>query len=116
MSTPGESARPGSGAAGQVPSLTVQNVTKTYRSRVRGRGNFNACDDVTFEIGPGAAVSLVGASGSGKSTLAKMITAVERPTTGSIRFGAVDVGTVKGEALRRYRSDVQMVLDRKSVV
>jgi peptide/nickel transport system ATP-binding protein len=92
-----------------VPALRVEHVTKTYRSRVRKRGNFNACDDVTFEIGPGAAVSLVGASGSGKSTLAKMITAVERPTSGTIRFGSVDVGTVRGEALRRYRSDVQMV-------
>lgn len=90
-----------------VPPLTVEHVIKTYASR--SRGSFNAVDDVSFEIAPGAAVALVGASGSGKSTLAKMLTGVERPTSGSVRFGELEVGTLRGNALRRYRSDVQMV-------
>ncbi|WP_211229220.1 ABC transporter ATP-binding protein [Nakamurella lactea] len=95
--------------ASSVPPLTVDHVTKTYASRVRGRGSFHACEDVSFEITPGAAVSLVGASGSGKSTLAKIITGVEHPSSGSIRFGDVGVGKLRGKALRSYRSDVQMV-------
>lgn len=91
-----------------APPLTVSSVTKTYRSR--RRGTVTAVKDVSFDIPPGAAVSLVGASGSGKSTLAKLITAVERPTSGTITFGDLDVGALRGRhALRRYRSDVQMV-------
>jgi ABC-type glutathione transport system ATPase component len=68
-----------------------------------------AVDNASFIIEPGAAVSLVGGSGSGKSTIAKMITGLERPTSGSVRFGDLDVGRLRGGALRNYRHRVQMV-------
>jgi peptide/nickel transport system ATP-binding protein len=68
-----------------------------------------AVDDVSFTIEPGAAVSLVGASGSGKSTLAKLITGMERPTSGVIRFGDREVHKLRRGGLRDYHHDVQMV-------
>ncbi len=51
----------------------------------------------------------MGASGSGKSTIAKMLTGVEKPTSGSIRFGDTDVASLKRRGLRDLRKDVQMV-------
>lgn len=90
-----------------VAPLVVNGVTKTYRGR-RGE-QVVAVDDVSFTIAPGAAVSLVGASGSGKSTIAKMITGLERPTSGSVTFGDIEVGRLSRGALRDYHRKAQMV-------
>jgi len=68
-----------------------------------------AVDDVSFTLEPGQSLALVGASGSGKSTIAKMITAVEKPTNGSIRFGDLDVVKLRRSQFRSLHSDVQMV-------
>jgi peptide/nickel transport system ATP-binding protein len=92
-----------------VPPLTLTGVSKVYRTRDRGARYKTAVDDVSFTIEPGAAVGLVGASGSGKSTLAKLITGSERPTSGSVLFGDVDVGRLRSGGLRRLHRDVQMV-------
>jgi peptide/nickel transport system ATP-binding protein len=98
-----------SGETGTVAPLVVENVTKRFRSRGRGRAKVIAVDDVSFTVRPGAAVALVGASGSGKSTLAGMITGAIRPTSGAIRFGAIDVHTLRSRGLRDYHHSVQMV-------
>jgi peptide/nickel transport system ATP-binding protein len=95
------------GARAEVPPLVVEGVTKAYRGRRRER--VVAVDDVSLTIAPGAAVSLVGASGSGKSTIAKMITGLERPTSGSVRFGDLEVGRLSRGSLRAYHHRVQMV-------
>jgi peptide/nickel transport system ATP-binding protein len=92
-----------------TPPLAVQAVTKTYKVRGRRGATLNAVDNVSFAVAPGAAVGLVGASGSGKSTLAKMITGSERPTSGSITFGGLDVGKLHTKGLRDYHSRVQMI-------
>jgi peptide/nickel transport system ATP-binding protein len=91
----------------QVPELRVEGVTRIYRSG--GHEPVTAVDDVSFTLEPGASVGLVGASGSGKSTIAKLVTASERPTTGSVTFGDVRVDQLRGRALRRFHGNVQMV-------
>lgn len=94
--------------------LDVADVTKVFSSR-QGlhRRETLAVDGVSFQLRRGMVTALVGQSGSGKSTLARMITGVDRPTSGSITFhgrqGPVDVGTLGGSGLRGYRSLVQMV-------
>ena len=94
----------------QVPELRVEGVTKVYAARGRTRGRTTtAVDEVSFTIEPGAAVGLVGASGSGKTTLARLVTASERPTSGTVSFGDTRVDRLRGRALRRFHGDVQMV-------
>ena len=68
-----------------------------------------AVKDVSFTLGPGESLALVGASGSGKSTIAKLITAVEKPTSGTVMFGDMNVGTLRRGQFRSLHSDVQMV-------
>ncbi len=90
-------------------AIVVEGVSKHYPAPRRGQSAVTAVDDVSFRLEPGEALALVGASGSGKSTIAKMLTGVEKPTSGTIRFGDVDVATLKRHGLRELRKDVQMV-------
>jgi len=90
-------------------AMVVTNVSKVYPPPRRGESPVTAVDDVSFTLEPGEALALVGASGSGKSTIAKLITAVEKPTSGSIRFGDMDVAGLRRSRFRQLHSDVQMV-------
>jgi peptide/nickel transport system ATP-binding protein len=90
-------------------AMVVENVSKIYPAPRRGEAPVRAVDNVSFTLEPGAALALVGASGSGKSTIAKLITAVEKPTSGRIRFGDLDVGKLNRRHFRQLHRDVQMV-------
>ena len=89
--------------------LVVDDIDKVYPARRRGEEPVHAVDHVSFVLEPGAALGLVGASGSGKSTIAKLITGVERPSSGRILFGETRVDRLRRGGLRRLRSQVQMV-------
>ncbi len=90
--------------------MTVANLGKTF-SRRRGlkASTVVAVDDVSFTLERGKITALVGQSGSGKSTIAKLVTGIEKYDTGSIRFGETEVRSLRGKALRDYRSHIQMV-------
>lgn len=89
--------------------IVVSNLTKVYPKGRRGAAT-RAVDDVSFTLEPGMSMALVGASGSGKSTIARMITGVERPTSGTIEFGGTRIDTLRGRrALKQLHSEVQMV-------
>ena len=90
-------------------AIVVEGVSKRYPAPRRGQEAVVAVDDVSFRLEPGEALALVGASGSGKSTIAKLITGVEKPTAGTVKFGDVDVATLRRGGLRDLRKDVQMV-------
>ena len=90
-------------------TITVTDLVKVYPPPRRGEREVRAVDGVSFTLEPGASLALVGASGSGKSTIAKLITAVEKPTSGSVKFGDLDVGKLRRGQFRSLHSDVQMV-------
>ena len=68
-----------------------------------------AVQDVSFEVGPGETVGLVGESGCGKSTVGRMILRLTDATSGDIRFGDISVRAASGRALRDYRREAQVV-------
>jgi len=90
-------------------SIVVSNLTKVYPAPRRGESPVRAVNDVSFTLEPGQSLALVGASGSGKSTIAKLITAVEKPTGGTVMFGGLDVGRLRRGQFRQLHRDVQMV-------
>ncbi|WP_439693614.1 ABC transporter ATP-binding protein [Curtobacterium sp. SP.BCo] len=89
--------------------IVVDHLVKTYPAPRRGEQPVQAVRDVSFTLEPGQSLALVGQSGSGKSTIAKMLTGVENPTSGTVRFGDLDVARLGRRGLRDLRSEVQMV-------
>jgi len=69
----------------------------------------HAVNDVTLNIEKGRSFGVVGESGCGKSTLARLVMALDRPTSGSIRIHGEDVNALAPEALRKLRRRFQMV-------
>lgn len=65
-------------------NLSIERLSKTYPNGVK------ALDDVTLEIKPGM-FGLLGPNGAGKSSLMRTIATLQKPDSGSIRFGDIDV-------------------------
>lgn len=97
----------GSDPVGAGSTLSVRGLHKNYR--VRPRGSITAVDNVSFDLEPGGALALVGQSGSGKSTIGKLVTGIERPTSGDVHLGELSVGTLPRRRLRDLYRRVQMV-------
>jgi len=99
----------GEARAAAHDAIVVDHVSKVYPPPRRGEKAVTAVDDVSFRLEPGAAMALVGQSGSGKSTIAKMVTGVERPTSGTVTFGDLRVDKLRRRQLKTLHADVQMV-------
>ncbi len=91
---------------GLVKLFPVKKGVFTFRVR-----NFvHAVDDVSFSLSRGEIFGLVGESGCGKTTTGKLIVKLLAPTRGKITLDGVDITTIRrGQALRAFRSKVQMI-------
>jgi peptide/nickel transport system ATP-binding protein len=89
-----------------VPLLDVENLSTSYRSHGR---LLKAVDDVSFSVGRGDTVGLVGESGCGKSTLGKTILRLVPSSAGQIRISGTDIAPLSGNPLIPYRRRMQMV-------
>ena len=97
------------GGGGMSALLEIQHLSA--RLPVEGRMQ-TVLHDVSFTIGRGEAVGLVGESGSGKSMTARAVARLlpaRAAVGGAIRFDGRDVGALRGDALRDYRSEVAMI-------
>lgn len=95
--------------AGEVV-CRVEDLNKTYSARKGLKHTENhAVIDVGFELRKGSVAALVGQSGSGKTTIGRILTGVEKPSSGTVTVAGVDVGSLKRRTLRNYRSKVQLI-------
>lgn len=72
-------------------------------------GAVRAVDDISFEIGRGETLGLVGESGCGKSTTGRSILRLYNPTAGSVRIDGTEITDLSDRDLRARRSRMQMI-------
>lgn len=84
-------------------ALTATALTRRYGS---GAAEVVGCEDVTLAVRPGELVVVRGRSGAGKSTLLRLLGGLDRPTSGTVRIGRVDVGAASEDALDALHRDV----------
>ena len=92
----------------------MQDVTKTYtvpdRTRFFGTQAVQAVRGVSFDVLEGDNFGLVGESGCGKSTLSRLLSWIEQPDRGTIRFDGQDIGAMGRAQLLTMRRGFQLLL------
>lgn len=90
--------------------LSVANVSHRYgRLGLTGAHYHPVLKGISLTVNEGESVALLGSSGCGKSTLARLVVGLESPTSGEIYWGDKPISSLKGDAMRAFRRDIQMV-------
>jgi putative ABC transport system ATP-binding protein len=84
-----------------VPLVEIRSLSKVY---VRGEEVISVLVDINLDVAAGDYVALMGPSGSGKSTLLNLIAGIDKPTSGSIRIGGVDIAQLSESDLAAWRA------------
>ncbi len=92
-----------------MKSLKITNLKKRFK-------NINAVNGISLEINEGEIIGIIGRSGAGKSTLLRMINRLVEPSEGSIEFNDINITSLKGKALRKWRSECAMIFQQFNLV
>ena len=95
------------------PVLEVEGLSKHFPVRKgllrRTVAHVYAVDDVSFTIGAGETLGLVGESGCGKTTVGRVILRLIEPTAGTIRLDGRDVTRLGKLDMRPFRREMQII-------
>ena len=95
------------------PLLQVKDLRTWFPIRrgllQRVDGHVKAIDGVSFHIGRGETLGLVGESGCGKTTVGRTILRLVEATGGTVTFGGVDVFSLGPSAMRQMRRRMQII-------
>ncbi|QNK58278.1 ABC transporter ATP-binding protein [Paenibacillus sp. PAMC21692] len=90
-----------------TPLLEVNDLRKFFNL---GKGNIlKAVNEISFSIGRGETVGVVGESGCGKSTAGRTILRLYEPTSGGVTFEGKDIYKLRGAELKALRRNMQMI-------
>ena len=90
--------------------IQFSQVSKSYP------GGHHALRDVSFNINAGELVFVAGHSGAGKSTLLKLIAAIERPTSGTIRVNQQQIERIKPSAVPYLRRNIGLIFQEQKLL
>ena len=90
--------------------IKFENVSKVYPNGFKGLKN------VSLAIEQGEFVAIIGLSGAGKSTLIRTINRVHDISDGKLTVDGVDVSTLKGKSLRKFRRNIGMIFQSFNLV
>jgi oligopeptide/dipeptide ABC transporter ATP-binding protein len=94
-----------------VPLLSVDGLVVQYRSKrgPRAHRRIQAVDGVSFSLGTGEILALVGESGCGKTSIVRAVARLEELADGRVLFRGRNIAHTRRQALRRLRRDIQVV-------
>lgn len=90
--------------------IRFNNVSKTYP------GGFLALKNVSFELASGEMAFLTGHSGAGKSTLLKLMSLMEKPTSGSIQINGNEISNIKYKDVPYARRKIGMIFQNHNLL
>jgi phosphonate transport system ATP-binding protein len=90
--------------------LRVENLHKVYKNGT------HALKGVSLEVDHGEFLVIIGLSGSGKSTLLRCINRLIEPTSGKIEFLGKDITHIKGDELRKAKTQIGMVFQQFNLI
>ena len=90
--------------------LEIQNLHKIYKNGT------HALKGVSFTVEEGEFLVVIGLSGSGKSTLLRSINRLIEPTSGTVKFLGQDITHIKGEPLRKVKTQIGMVFQQFNLI
>lgn len=92
--------------------LSVKDLYKEYQNQFNPDALKPGVRGVSLDVSRGEVVGLIGESGCGKTTLGRCVTRLLDPDSGQILVNGKDFGSMRGEALRAFRKNVQVVFQR----
>ena len=87
-----------------IPVIEIDGLSKQVRL-ADGQGDLHILQDVSFAVGAGESVAIVGASGSGKSTLLGLLAGLDVPTQGAVRLQGTDLFGLDEDARAARRGE-----------
>ena len=85
-----------------MPLIECRQLTRQYR---KGESVITPLDHLDLDVDAGTFLALMGPSGSGKTTLLNLIAGIDRPTSGSLKVGDVELSTLSRGRLAAWRSE-----------
>ena len=101
MNTVASSAAVGESAAREPALVEIRDLSKYY---LRAAQIIPVLVDINLDVALGDYVALMGPSGSGKTTLLNLIAGIDKPSSGTIKVGGVDIARLSEADLARWRA------------
>ena len=86
-------------------SFVIIRVRDLVMRLPSGGRSLTILDGITLDVATGELLAITGPSGSGKSTLLGLVAGLDRPSSGSIVVGGVDITRLDEDALARFRRE-----------
>jgi putative ABC transport system ATP-binding protein len=93
------------GIANESGSQTIVQAQDLHRRYGEGEAAVNALDGISVDFPSGRFAAIMGPSGSGKSTLMHLLAGLDRPTSGTVSVGGVELTELDDRALTQLRRD-----------
>src|SRR5512134_1213447 len=102
MTATGPAAAADPAATRAEPIVAIRSLSKYY---ARGDQIIPVLTDISLDVGTGDFIALMGPSGSGKSTLLNLIAGIDKPSSGEVRVGGIDIARLSDAELADWRAE-----------